>query len=66
MKGIKVDPQSTNVSEWDAIVFAPRRQRKRFAENCVTVMDSPQKALLCADKDKELRTDRVLGPSRSS
>ena len=66
MKGIKVDPQSSNVTECDAVVFAPRRQRKRFAENCVTVMESAQSALLGADKDKELRAARVLGPCRSS
>ena len=66
MKGIKVDPQTINVSECYALVYAPRRQRNRFSENCVTVMLSAENALEKANEDENLRAARVLGPCRSS
>ena len=66
MKGIKVDPQSENVSECDALVYAPRRQRNRFSENCVTIMESAENALKSANKSDNLRAARLLGPCRSS
>ncbi|MDH5258825.1 MAG: hypothetical protein OEX07_12490 [Gammaproteobacteria bacterium] len=66
MKGITPDPQTNNVKEHDAVVYAPRRQRSRFAENCVSLMKSEQMALMRSDKEKDLRAARVLGPCRSS
>ena len=66
MQGIDLDPDSDVVSEQPAVVFAPRRQRSRFAENCVQVVSSDEAARSGADPVQKLYAARVVGPSRSS
>ncbi|OGI48503.1 MAG: hypothetical protein A3E57_03015 [Candidatus Muproteobacteria bacterium RIFCSPHIGHO2_12_FULL_60_33] len=66
MTRIGLDPETKVVSECFALIYAPRRTRDRFPENCVTVMDSEAVALEGADPDKNLYPARVIGPSRSS
>ena len=66
MTRIGLDPESKVVNECFALVYAPRRGRDRFPENCVTVVDSEATALDGADPAKHIHPARVLGPSRSS
>lgn len=66
MKGIYYDSESKVVNERFAVIYAPRKQRQRFPENCVTVMDNEQEAKDAADHANKLYAAKVLGPSRSS
>lgn len=66
MKGIHLDPDSTVVEEQFAVVYAPRRQRERFPENVVTVMESDVAAREAADPAAKRYAALVFGPSRSS
>ena len=66
MSRIKLDPESNVVKEQFAVVYAPRRHRDRFPDNCVQVMDSREAALAAADPSNKRFAAVVLGPSRSS
>lgn len=66
MSRIDFDPDSKIVNECFALVYAPRRNRDRFPENCVTVVESEAAALEGADPGNNLHPARVIGPSRSS
>ena len=66
MARIGLDPESKIVSECFALIYAPRRTRDRFPENCVMLVDSEAAALSGADSAKNLYPARVIGPSRSS
>ncbi|MBI3546858.1 MAG: hypothetical protein HY081_09770 [Gammaproteobacteria bacterium] len=66
MARIGIDPDGKVVNECFAVIYAPRRMRDRFPENCVTVVDSEATALQDADPKKNLYPARVIGPSRSS
>lgn len=66
MHGYYVDSESKVVSECFALVYAPRRVRDRFPENCVTVVASEAEALSAANPDKNLFPAKVVGPARSS
>ncbi len=66
MARIGLDPESKVVNECFALIYAPRRARDRFSENCVKVVDSEAAALSGADPAKKLYPARVIGPSRSS
>lgn len=65
MKGFHLE-QAAGVSECFAVIYAPGRNRKRFAENCVYVKETEQAALDAADTAKGLYPALVIGPSRSS
>lgn len=65
MKGLHLE-QSAGVSECFAVVYAPGRNRKRFAENCVYVKATEQEAREAGDQSKGLYPAVVVGPSRSS
>lgn len=60
------DPQAGLVKEQFALVYTPRRQRNRFPDNCVHVVESEQAARAGADPAKNLHPAKVIGPSRSS
>ncbi len=61
------DPQGAGPAEEHfAIVYAPKPGRKRFPENCVTLVTDAGQALTGADPEQSLRAARVFGPSRSS
>ena len=49
-----------------AVVNVKRGSRKRFAENCVTVVADADAALAGADPEQNLHAAEVMGPSRSS
>jgi len=66
MKGISVDSESSVVQVYYAVVYAPRRSRGRFAENCVFIVDSEVDALEEANDEKKLFAAKVIGPSKSS
>ncbi len=60
------DPH-TSVSTFQyAVVYVPKRNRKRFSANCVEIKDSPEQALADCNPDKSYYAARVMGPSKSS
>ena len=66
MARIGLYPEGKVVNECFALIYAPRRARDRFPENCVAAVDSEAAALSGADPAKKLYPARVIGPSRSS
>jgi len=66
MKGITVDGQSSVVQIKFAVVYAPKRSRGRFSENCVFICDSELDAIDEANTEKHLFAAKVIGPSKSS
>jgi len=66
MRGISIDPDASIVEERYAIVYAPRRQRGRFPEECVQVVESEAAARARADASGQHYAAKVLGPARSS
>jgi hypothetical protein len=67
MRGmVPPDPQ-TQVSKPEfAVVYVPKRSRKRFAANCVEIKTSKEDALEGADKENKKFAAIVIGPSKSS
>ena len=66
MKGITVDGESSVVQYKFAVIYAPKRSRGRFAENCVFVVETELDAIDEANPDKHLYAAKVIGPSKSS
>ena len=66
MKGITVDGESSVVQHKFAVVYAPKRSRGRFAENCVFVVETELDAIDEANTEKHLYAAKVIGPSKSS
>jgi hypothetical protein len=66
MKGYTLDAETRVVEECFALVYAPRRVRDRFPENCVQVVQSEAAALAGEDAARKLYAARVVGPARSS
>lgn len=66
MTDIFYDTETKVVSEAYAVVYAPRKNRKRFPDNCVTIVASASAAQQEACAEKNQYPAKVLGPSRSS
>ena len=67
MKGmVPLDPQSEVSQPRFAVVYVPKRNRKRFAAKCVTVMDTQAEAMQAANPDEKMFAAIVVGPSKSS
>lgn len=68
MKGYYLDPSpDANVADKHfAIIYAPRKKRDRFPENCVTLCQDASEARLQADPEKKRYAAEVIGPARSS
>ncbi|MDH5232563.1 MAG: hypothetical protein OEZ58_15480 [Gammaproteobacteria bacterium] len=66
MKGYYLDPDSEVVDECFAVVYAPKRRRDRFPENCVKIMDNEFTAIENSDPDNFYFAAKMLGPARSS
>ena len=67
MKGFVPPDPYTSVSGYHfAVVYIPKRSRKRFSANCVQIKESPEQALEDSDPDKKYFAARVMGPSKSS
>lgn len=66
MAHIVIDPESRSLEERCALIKTPRKNRKRFPEGCVQVMDDVSQALDAADPAHNLYPAIVYGPSVSS
>ena len=66
MKGYFIDQQTDLVQECYAVVYAPRKQRTRFPENVVTVVETAVVAMDRADNAQKQYAAKVIGPARSS
>lgn len=66
VQGYYRDTETGTVKEVYAVIYAPRRKRDRFPENCVQVQESESDALTNADPDKKFYPAKVAGPARSS
>lgn len=67
MRGyVPLDPETEVSAEQFAVVYVPRRSRKRFSIGCVEVMQDAETALQQADEQNNRYPARVIGPSKSS
>lgn len=67
MKGFVPPDPETSVSTYEyAVVYVPKRSRKRFSANCVDIKMSSEQALADADPETKHFAARVMGPSKSS
>jgi hypothetical protein len=66
MANVIIDPESTSLAERFALVKTPRKNRKRYPEGCVEVVEHESDARAGADPDKNLHPAVVYGPSVSS
>lgn len=67
MRGfVPPDPLTSVSIERFAVVYVPRRSRKRFSIGCVEIMASEQAALSSSDEANNQYPAKVLGPSKSS
>lgn len=63
---VPLDPDGEVSKLRYAVVFVPRRSRKRFAASCVTVVATEEAARAGANPGKKLFAAKVMGPSKSS
>jgi hypothetical protein len=66
MPKVIVDPASSSLDNHFAVVHTRRRSRQRFAEGCVTLMDSESAAIEAANGSRQRYGAVVYGPSISS
>ncbi len=66
MKGIYLDSETSVTAEAFAVVYVPGRQRNRYPETNVSVLDTAEAALAQAEPGKRYYAARLLGPARSS
>jgi hypothetical protein len=67
MRGlVPPDPESNVSTLCYAVIYVPKRSRKRFSAGCVTIVDDEKAALALADTTHKQFPARVLGPSKSS
>jgi hypothetical protein len=60
------DPETAVSQVRFAVIYTPRRTRKRYPAGCVQVYDSLEVAMQTADPANKRHAARVLGPSKSS
>jgi hypothetical protein len=66
MTHFPVDPDSGIQQERFAVIQNPRKNRKRFAEGCVTTVADEEEALSRAGEAEKSGAALVYGPSVSS
>jgi len=67
MRGyVPPDPETSVSMERYAVVYVPRRSRKRFSIGCVEVMGTEELALSSSDESRNRYPAKVIGPSKSS
>ena len=67
MRGfVPPDPQTQVSQHHYAVVYVPRRSRKRFAAACVELKQDRQTAIEAANPASKHYAAVVLGPSKSS
>ncbi|MCK4710307.1 MAG: hypothetical protein KAU21_16950, partial [Gammaproteobacteria bacterium] len=65
MRGYVPPDPITKVSiERYAVVYVPKRSRKRFSIGCVEVMETEEEAITNADDTSNRYAAKVLGPSK--
>jgi len=63
---VPLDVESTVSEIHFAIVYVPRKSRKRFSEGCVTIVADEATALAQSDTANKYYPAKVIGPSKSS
>lgn len=67
MRGfVPPDPLTEVSSEQFAVIFVPKRSRKRFPSGCVEIVASAEIAIEQSDENNKRFPAKVLGPSKSS
>ncbi len=67
MRGFVPPDIETEVSNLRyAVVYVPKRNRKRYSAGCVEITDSKSAALQLAKPEQNFFAARILGPSKSS
>jgi len=67
MRGmVPMDPQTSVSQQQFAVVYVPRRSRKRFPASCVEIKADRQQAIKDAVPDEKKYAAVVVGPSKSS
>ena len=67
MKGmVPPDPEGGVSKVQYAVVYVPKRNRKRFSANCVEIKTSAEDALAAADIKTNQFAAKLVGPSKSS
>ena len=67
MRGfVPPDPEGTVSTEHYAVIYVPKRSRKRFPAGCVEIVESEQDAVERSDETTKHYPAIVLGPSKSS
>lgn len=60
------DPETNVSQERYAVVYVPRKSRKRFPASCVTLKETAEEAIEQSDKHSNYYPAKVIGPSKSS
>jgi len=66
MPQVIIDPESKSLGERFALIKAPRKNRARYPEGCVTPVTDEQAARDGAEPGRNLHPALVYGPSKSS
>ncbi|MCY3803580.1 MAG: hypothetical protein OXG06_04135 [Gammaproteobacteria bacterium] len=67
MRGlVPPDPEGGVSKIQYAVVYVPKRSRKRFAANCVEIKNDAEQAQAAADPGNKKFAAKVVGPSKSS
>lgn len=67
MRGmVPIDPQTSVSTEQYAVVYVPKRSRKRFPASCVELKESKEEAVDQAEQETKKFAAVVIGPSKSS
>ena len=67
MRGmVPLDPITKVSQARYAVVFVPRRSRKRFSAGCVEIKTTREEALAAENVDNKRYAAIVIGPSKSS
>ena len=67
MRGfVPPDPQGNVSTKHYAVIYVPKRSRKRFPAGCVEIVESKEEALAQCDEVNKRFAAKVLGPSKSS
>ena len=63
---VPIDPQTKVSQAQFAVIYIPKRSRKRFPASCVEVKKTKEEALEDASVEKKKYAAVVIGPSKSS
>ena len=67
MRGlVPPDPEGGVSKIQYAVVYVPKRSRKRFSANCVEIKSDAEQAQAASDPDSKKFAAKVVGPSKSS